>query len=481
MTSAWGFLSRPGRKLPAQSLPGAVAAAILVVGAGLSLAVNLPGHLSFDSIIQLAEGRTGVYGNWHPPVMSWLLGIGDALVPGAGLFVAFDTVLLCVAMVSLLWLRPKSGWTAVAAASLCVLTPQFLLYQGIVWKDVLFADALAAGFVALSGAAVLWTSTRARFGALGLAALLIVLAVLTRQNGIAVAPVAAVALGWVAAMQASGRRLADGLLYGTGFLVAVALVTVAADAAIYLRVRGDTGPATQFRLLQTYDLAGALAADPALDLAQIDEDDPPLARLMRTDAARLYTPQRNDTLVNSPELQAALQNADDATIPAQWQDFVRADPLLYLRIRWDAFRWVFFTPDGLACRPIYTGVGGPAQQMQMLGIAPRKDARDDALAAYAVFFVGTPVFSHAAYAIVALALLFLFLRRRTPADIVMAGLLLAAFAFTASFFIISIACDYRYLYALDIATLVAGFYASLGGWGRHPPPLAGVLCERSDA
>jgi hypothetical protein len=40
-------------------------------------------------------------------------------------------------------------------------------------------------------------------------------------------------------------------------------------------------------------------------------------------------------------------------------------------------------------------------------------------------------------------------------------MLIAAFAFTASFFVISIACDYRYLYFLDIAALAAVFYLAL--------------------
>ena len=43
----------------------------------------------------------------------------------------------------------------------------------------------------------------------------------------------------------------------------------------------------------------------------------------------------------------------------------------------------------------------------------------------------------------------------------MAGLLAGAFAFTASFFAISIACDYRYLYALDLSALTALVYLAL--------------------
>ena len=65
-----------------------------------------------------------------------------------------------------------------------------------------------------------------------------------------------------------------------------------------------------------------------------------------------------------------------------------------------------------------------------------------------------------------MAELILLLRRRRPADIAMAGMLGGALACTASFFFISIACDYRYLYALDLSALLAAFYLSLDwrGW-----------------
>ena len=47
--------------------PATVTGAIVIAGFGFSAAINWPGHLSYDSVIQLLEGRTGVYANWHPP------------------------------------------------------------------------------------------------------------------------------------------------------------------------------------------------------------------------------------------------------------------------------------------------------------------------------------------------------------------------------------------------------------------------------
>jgi hypothetical protein len=46
-----------------------------------------------------------------------------------------------------------------------------------------------------------------------------------------------------------------------------------------------------------------------------------------------------------------------------------------------------------------------------------------------------------------------------------------AFAFAASFAVISISCDYRYLYELDLAVIAAALYAAASA-GRASAPIA---------
>jgi hypothetical protein len=499
---------------------------LIALGFGLCLAINLPGHLSFDSVVQLYEGRTGVYGNWHPPMMSWLLGVFDAVVPGTSLFVIFDAALLFGSLGGLLRLQvsfyhnrtrvppsvahfvratfPASGggkdetnaavfppplagevssgapatedgggasmqqsdtssvsWFAFLVIALCLLTPQFVLYQGIVWKDVLFADLSVGGFVCLAIAGELWPKRYWRFGLMAKGMLLLVLAALVRQNGAVVLPAGCAALAWFAATQSDRRRVRAAATYGLGTFAAALLAVVLVHSALALRIVGDPSPTVQFRLLQFYDLIGAIKTEPSLALPQFDDDDPALEQAMRTDGVTLYTPQRNDTLAQSTQLQRAYFDSPDETIPAAWRALIVEHPGLYWRIRADVFRWVMLTPDLALCRPIYTGVSGPPDMMQKLGLKTRLDARDLALGNYAKRFAGTPVFSHAAYAVLALCLLVVLFARRRAADIAMAFLLIAAFAFVASFFIISIACDYRYLYFFDLATLVSGFHVAL--------------------
>lgn len=437
---------------------GRAAAAILVAGWAATLVLSWPGHLSYDSIVQLHDGRTGFYHSWHPPIMAWLLGVGDAILPGTGLFVLFDATLLFGAMLAVLWTRRRPSWPAAAVAALLVLLPQFLLYQAIVWKDVLFADAAVAGFAFLAQAQAQWSARRARFAWLAASFLAFALAALARQNGAIALGVGAAALGVIAG-RAQGARL--GALYAAVALTAAAVLALSADHVLWLRSDGGEGPVEQLELLRLYDLIGAVKADPSLPLDTLKDDAPDLEQLIRSDGVRLYTPERNDTLVGSAKLERALADTEPETIAVQWNELVTRHTWLYLKVRARVFGWVLLTPDIAACRPVFTGIEGPAGEMEDLGIAPRRDARDLALAAYAGSFEGTPVFSHAFYGIVALAAMIVLLRRRTGADLAIASMLAAALAFTASFFAISIACDYRYLIFLDLAALTAVFYLAL--------------------
>jgi hypothetical protein len=434
---------------------------LLVAGFLLIAAINLPGHLSYDSIMQLNEGRRGFYANWHPPMMSWTLGVLDWVWPGTALFTIFDLLLIFGSLAALFWLKPGRGRAATIVLALCLLTPQLLLYEGIVWKDVLFADLAVAGFAALAVAGECWERLWLRLGLAALAFFFFSVATLVRQNGGIVLPAGIVALGWIAWRQSPAKKIRAAALYGFCALAGSALAVVGMHSALALRIRGDTSPALGFRLLEFYDLIGAAKTDPRFQFTYFADDDPALEQLMRTDGVRLYTPERNDTLALSQRLQRAYFSSPDETIPEEWHQLIVAHPGLYLHVRAEIFRWILFTPDLPACRPIYSGIDGPAEQMKKLGLRKRFDARDGALDFYGKRFIGTPVLSHVFFALLALASLVFLFARRTAADIAIAFMLLSTFAFTASFFVISIACDYRYLYFLDLATMVALFHLAL--------------------
>jgi hypothetical protein len=194
---------------------------IMIAGLLFVLAANLPGHLSFDSVVALVEARTGVRQTWAPAVSSWLLGLFDSLVAGTGLYVTASSALLFVSLISLAKLRPRTGWLAVVLGAAAIATPQVLIYQGIVWRDVLFANLAIAGFVCLAHAAKGWPARR--LAPLAGALICLALAALVRQNGLILLVFAAAVLAWTA--RGGGRRASLG--WGLGSLAAVGLLALA--------------------------------------------------------------------------------------------------------------------------------------------------------------------------------------------------------------------------------------------------------------
>jgi hypothetical protein len=420
--------------------PGRVAAAILIVGFGVMLALNAPGQLSYDSVTQLADGRTGHYNTWHPPLMAWLLGVFDSLVPGTFLFLLFQGLLLLGGLLALLALKPR-GWLSAGVGLLIVLTPQWLLYQGDIWKDMLFADAAIAGFAALA-----WHARRPHPAWAILALLLLVLAAAVRQNGVVLLPVAAFTL----ALVTPGRWR-----WGLAFLVLGLVLVSGLNWILASRSDGGDGAAAEIRLAQSYDLAGAFARKPDLSVPL----PPDLDRLLRGPGARLYTPLRNDPFAADPALSNARSNAPEGVISTAWKALVLNRPWLYLKVRWADFAAVVTTPDSDVCHFATSGVTGPPQLLRQLGLSVRNRTQDRALKSYAGLFFGTPLFSHVAWGFLAILLLIVLLRRPSPADKAVAGLLAGALLFSLTFFFISIACDYRYLIFLDLAVMAASLYA----------------------
>ena len=460
-----------------QSSGAKVTAGVIFAGFVFSLAANLPGHMSFDSVIQFGEGRTGAYAGWHPPVTSWLLGVLDAILPGTALFVVLNALLMYGCLWMLLRLAGRPGWAAAALALFAALTPQYLIYPGIVWKDVLFSATTVASFVALACAAQAWTHLYVRYAWLGFALVLSIVASLARQNGILLLLGGVIAFAWIA-MRWENLSLRRAALWGGYALLAGIVFLTAANVALGMRLTKEYGGARQFRLLQAYDIIAALAAKPDMELDKLDKKDPVLAQEMRTDGVRLYTPQRNDPLANSQPLQAALTAVPPPLLRAQWFSLILHHPILYLSARADMFYWVLLTPKIDKCLPFTVGIQGPQNELDQIDIDPRWDDRDAWLQSYGNRFKGTPVFQHGAFAVLSIIAAWILLRRRRTTDIAIAAMQVSALVYTASFFAISIACDYRYLYALDLAAVTGWFYLALD-W-RWPETRLRALVARSD-
>jgi hypothetical protein len=294
---------------------------------------------------------------------------------------------------------------------------------------------------------------------IAVAILCLTLAALTRQNGIVLLPFGAFALGWIA--RRSGLSSRQAWTAAVAFCACVIVLAIFASALFALRTAPNRGAAKEVRILEFYDLIGGLSREPNLRLPELARRDPALMALMRSDGRTLYSPVRSDTLARSHRLQAALARAPDNILHRPWVDFVLQHPLLYLRERAEVFRWLFFTPDISACVPYVVGFRGPAQAMNELGFSSRVSRRDKLMNRYGQVLTHTPLFSHVTFLLLAIFEIVFLLRRRSAPDIAFASMLTGAIVFCASFFFISIACDYRYFYVLDLTTLTALIYIAL--------------------
>lgn len=440
---------------------------VLLTGLVLILAINLPGHMTTDSVIQLAEGRSGAQRSFNPAFMSWLLGRFDSLLSGTSLFVALNAGVLFASLIALSRLAPRAHWLAVVLAVLALLTPQLLIYQGVVWKDVMFANFAIAGTVCLAFAAERWSQVRSRFLLLAGGALLLAIAALVRQNG--VLALLAGAVGLILALRSQGGWRTS-LVAGLGVL-AVGSAAILLSSAILHRALPQQNPSTSsagLRIIQHFDIIGVLARDPKASLEPLESRAPKAADTLRG-ATAFYSAERIDTLDQAKGMGEYVWRAPEGVVPATWANLVIREFPDYASHRLEVFRQIFLTPDLRACLPVTTGVQGPVSVLAELGLPARQDRRDSQLFNYATWLYGTPVLSHLPYALVSLATMVVLLLRGRPSDVVMAGLQAGALAFAGSFLVIALACDYRYLYFLDLAAITGVIHLALdpSGLGRR--------------
>ncbi|HEY2753602.1 hypothetical protein [Phenylobacterium sp.] len=431
---------------------------VLAVSLLMMLGRNLPGHLSYDSVAQLYEGRFHVRETWGPPLYAAILGFFDRFVPGTALYVTASAALFWTCLASMPDLRPRTSWLVVAVTAPLMLIPQVFIYQAIVWKDVAFANCAVAGLVCIAHAARVWPHRVRRWLLLIAAALFLAIGSQVRQNGIIAAGFAALALGWVAGQ---GRWLRSAAWALGGLLAVAVLGQTLTFFSIPPMSPPQHGVSVGLRIVQNYDLMGAAALDPSYRLDAIVATSPAEAALMRQRARLDYSGRRVDFIDRDEVMTDALWRIPDSAANKQWADLIVKHPGLYLRLRWEDFRWVFAPPVIDWCLPIYVGVDAPTEKMAPLKLEHRFEDSDARLNNYATWFLGTPIYEHGFYAAISLVVAALLFWRRQPQDVAIAALQLAGVAFAASFFIISIACDYRYLYFTDLAAIAGLIYVAV--------------------
>ena len=168
--------------------------ALIAAGFGLTLLVFYPGIMTYDASFVHQYIAKGIMEDWQSPVMILLWGWIDPIAPGsASMFLLIVTLYwLAVALLALTLAR-RSIWLAVALVLLALSPPAFV-FQGIIWRDILFANVWLLAAVLAFAAANRGTTLRlpAQAVALGLLAF----GVLLRPNALTAAPILAAAILW---------------------------------------------------------------------------------------------------------------------------------------------------------------------------------------------------------------------------------------------------------------------------------------------
>jgi len=426
--------------------------AAIVLQAVLGLVLGLPGHLSSDSIVQLYEARTLQFISFQPPIMSLLLRVLDGWVQGTSLFVVLDQALI-TASFTLLFLERTAELRLPAAivAALVALNPLLLAYTGIVWKDVLMSHLAALGYVCLYVAGR-WRPSRGRIAWALSSALALALAASLRQHALLLAIPGAV---YAAFLVANGRatRWAFALtLSATVIGINIAIIAYADAVAV-----GEKIPrtATGLRSLAVFDLAGIAANGGSIP-------DAPIAAELNTALVPFYTPLRNDPLP-APVQGSPLSRTETRDLLDLWGRSIMASPVAYLSHRFANF-WALLWQSGTA-RPCAATLAGVVSTvyvpslgrdiMPELGLQRRLNLRDLVLAGIEYLLRRTPLFNHVFWA-VALAAVGLRLWRRGGAGalVVFAA---SALAFTLTFGVVGISCEFRYIYVLPVAATLLLF------------------------
>lgn len=417
---------------------------ILVIGwLGLFL-YAYPGFMSFDSVSQLMQARSGVYLDNHPPAMAALWHCAELVITGpVALLIAQITAFL-VGTYRLCATRMTRRRAAIAA-SLVLWFPPVANTVGVIWKDSQMAAYLVLGTALL-------LAPRLRTRIVGLA--FISLATAMRHNAFAMTlPLVVLLFYWHPLMRWWQR-------YAIATVAWVA-VTLAAQTASGLLA--DHHVFMWHQSLALLDIVGTIRyAEPISD-AELEREltGTPLAFSdhLQDHARAVLDPAASptDDLWNATntffQRPAAPDEAQRNAIAAAWKKIVFDHPAAYLRYRLVVFGQLVQLDGTQLGTPIYcwfTDVQQPFESGERISHYAAPSHLQE-IAREAMLWLGdTWLFHVGLYLIVSLLLLPLCWRDRESFALVASGL-----AGEAGLFVIAPTVDVRYSFWLIVATVLA--------------------------
>jgi hypothetical protein len=424
----------------------------------------------FDAILQIDEGTTGQWVTFNPPVISALWAV---------LFHTVDSVWPILLVQNLfffgaLWLMVRApdrfaGWGLIFLA-IAAFWPPIVNYQGVIVKDVFYADCTLWAFTLLFAVGRGWLQVRlAQVFTVMIALTLLVLAALTRQQGIF-----SLFAGLIVATIILARGTAPVIARARDFFLALipaamwVMLAWTGFSSLPAYVTGHQ-PEKDYRVglyvVMRYDIVGMLHFGPDLNTDRLVAEgwDVENLKMLSRD---YYTGERTDYidahLGDNPKRPPALPDDVPFGLDVQfkalvktWFDAIRQNPRAYLAHRMESFAWLLGLRDEGKCIPVYVGVPNePVATREALGIEVPRDLKNAKVYHLLRGLLTTPVYAHWVYLLLLVGELMALFATYRRGDEAIIGMGLSAYAMVMSFALIGLACDFRYLYFPMVASLV---------------------------
>jgi hypothetical protein len=402
-------------------------AALTAAGFALTLYIFYPGVMTYDARFVHEYIAKGIMEDWQSPVMILLWGWIDPIAPGsASMFLLIVTLYWLAFALLAFTLARRSLWLALLLL-LLLLSPPAFIFQGIIWRDVLFADVWLLAAVLAFTAANRDAGLRvpAQLIALGLLAF----GVLLRPNSLTAAPILAVALLWP--RQFSWKRTII-------WFVPIGLALFGLVQFIYYGVLHATRQ-HPLQSIMVFDLGGIshFAKENQYPVTwSVSEN-----KLLLTGC---YQPTQWDIYWRLEPCEFVMHKLQaeklfgTSAISGAWLRAIAKHPLAYLEHR-SAFMWNFLGRPNLT---MWTDdVYDPSKK-----VFPDRPAFNALVAAHDAL-KPTPLFRVGSWLILCLVMTALAWRRRnTASGVFVIGACGSASIYVLTFYMVGVASDFRYGY-----------------------------------
>lgn len=392
-----------------------------------------PGWMSPDSIAQYSEAKSGLYNDWHPPLMAWwwgmLLNLWDGPQP-----ILIQNLLFYWGGWGLLawWAKKRIGVLAIAIP-LVGLWPGVSFPLGQIWKDIWFAVPLLYLWMMLLNIEEedRKLSTTERF--IGL--FCIMLSISAKTNGIVSLPF--LAFYWSTLEIKVGKNITGRRITFTGALLLIG-IGVPLAISTQLPIRNTNS----FQYTQVYDLLAISVAENENFLPKYVKE-----KINSIDLADLYVIGNNNKLFYDSFGNLTTTNPQDLSeLNSLWISTILSHPTPYVRHRWANFLSLLRFGE-----PHPATVAAPVIVDNKFGLV----ARANIFSSYLGETVNTHPWIYFPWIYMVLFLNFAFFALLLKKNVRFVALLsISTIAFVAPHLAITPGADYRYLYYAYICTIV---------------------------